>query len=143
MSALPPKADIGTQSSNVRFVPKADISPVGHNVVPVPVYSRNHRKLDGYLRTRPFRFGSASTRARDRAMLKASKAQQAEKTTMPSERSVRHRAKRLGYHVTKSRERKHVPHNRFCYMLINANRNLVVGQLGSALGPGVIKTLSQ
>src|SRR6516225_186251 len=25
MSALPPKADIGTQSSNVRFVPKADI----------------------------------------------------------------------------------------------------------------------
>ena len=72
-------------------MPKADISPVGHNVVPVPVYSRNHRKLDGYLRTRPFRFGSASTRARD-----------------------------------KSRERKHVPHNRFCYMLINANRNLVV-----------------
>ena len=26
MSALPPKADIGTQSWNVRFVPKADIS---------------------------------------------------------------------------------------------------------------------
>src|SRR5262249_20413502 len=25
MSALPPKADIGTQWSNVRFVPKADI----------------------------------------------------------------------------------------------------------------------
>jgi hypothetical protein len=25
MSALPPKADIGTQSGNVRFVPKADI----------------------------------------------------------------------------------------------------------------------
>ena len=25
MSALPPKADIGTQSQNVRFVPKADI----------------------------------------------------------------------------------------------------------------------
>jgi len=25
MSALPPKADIGTQSWNVRFVPKADI----------------------------------------------------------------------------------------------------------------------
>src|SRR5262249_36952771 len=25
MSALPPKADIGTQSANVRFVPKADI----------------------------------------------------------------------------------------------------------------------
>ena len=34
MSALPPKADIGTQSWNVRFVPKADIagldrSPLG------------------------------------------------------------------------------------------------------------------
>src|SRR6516225_9049450 len=26
MSALPPKADIGTQSGNVRFVPKADIT---------------------------------------------------------------------------------------------------------------------
>ena len=26
MSALPPKADIGTQSRNVRFVPKADIA---------------------------------------------------------------------------------------------------------------------
>jgi len=25
MSALPPKADIGTQSHDVRFVPKADI----------------------------------------------------------------------------------------------------------------------
>jgi len=25
MSALPPKADIGTQSRNVRFVPKAEI----------------------------------------------------------------------------------------------------------------------
>ena len=25
MSALPPKADIGTRSPNVRFVPKADI----------------------------------------------------------------------------------------------------------------------
>jgi hypothetical protein len=33
MSALPPKADIGTQPLNVRFVPKADITtaaaPVG------------------------------------------------------------------------------------------------------------------
>src|SRR5215467_97559 len=28
MSALPPKADIGTQSWNVRFVPKADIGEV-------------------------------------------------------------------------------------------------------------------
>jgi hypothetical protein len=26
MSALPPKADIGTQYRNVRFVPKADIA---------------------------------------------------------------------------------------------------------------------
>ena len=26
MSALPPKADIGTQARNVRFVPKADIA---------------------------------------------------------------------------------------------------------------------
>ena len=26
MSALPPKADIGTQPHNVRFVPKADVS---------------------------------------------------------------------------------------------------------------------
>ena len=29
MSALPPKADIGTQSWNVRFVPKADIPRCG------------------------------------------------------------------------------------------------------------------
>src|SRR5215470_16284721 len=29
MSALPPKADIGTQSWNVRFVPKADILHCG------------------------------------------------------------------------------------------------------------------
>src|SRR5215467_7158657 len=28
MSALPPKADIGTRSWNVRFVPKADIQPL-------------------------------------------------------------------------------------------------------------------
>jgi hypothetical protein len=35
MSALPPKADIGTQSWNVRFVPKADIGPgslIHHNL---------------------------------------------------------------------------------------------------------------
>src|SRR5262249_62262818 len=31
MSALPPKADIGTQSWNVRFVPKADISSEASN----------------------------------------------------------------------------------------------------------------
>jgi hypothetical protein len=29
MSALPPKADIGTQSRNVRFVPKADLLRCG------------------------------------------------------------------------------------------------------------------
>ena len=29
MSALPPKADIGTQSRNVRFVPTADIQATG------------------------------------------------------------------------------------------------------------------
>jgi len=29
MSALPPKADIGTQWWNVRFVPKADIQAAG------------------------------------------------------------------------------------------------------------------
>jgi len=29
MSALPPKADIGTQPRNVRFVPKADIPRCG------------------------------------------------------------------------------------------------------------------
>jgi len=32
MSALPPKADIGTQSRNVRFVPKADIQELGASV---------------------------------------------------------------------------------------------------------------
>jgi len=33
MSALPPKADIGTQSRNVRFVPEADILR-GSKIVP-------------------------------------------------------------------------------------------------------------
>jgi len=33
MSALPPIADIGTQSRNVRFVPKADIPPKHHSLV--------------------------------------------------------------------------------------------------------------
>src|SRR5262249_21509894 len=33
MSALPPKPDIGTQSWNVRFVPKADILRCGKNLV--------------------------------------------------------------------------------------------------------------
>jgi hypothetical protein len=34
MSALPPKADIGTQSWNVRFVPKADIAARTHSITP-------------------------------------------------------------------------------------------------------------
>ena len=33
MSALPPKADIGTRSRNVRYVPKADIMRCGKNIV--------------------------------------------------------------------------------------------------------------
>jgi hypothetical protein len=35
MSALPPKADIGTQSWNVRFVPKADIDRRYSMTVPI------------------------------------------------------------------------------------------------------------
>jgi len=34
MSALPPKADIGTQSRDVRFVPKADIGAFEHVIGP-------------------------------------------------------------------------------------------------------------
>jgi hypothetical protein len=41
MSALPPKADIGTQSVNVRFVPKADILRCDKSVV-----IRSLRRLD-------------------------------------------------------------------------------------------------
>jgi len=39
MSALPPKADIETQSRDVRFVPKADIGPkllIDEDYVPAP-----------------------------------------------------------------------------------------------------------
>jgi hypothetical protein len=39
MSALPPKADIGTQPRDVRFVPKADIGPnqlIDEDYVPAP-----------------------------------------------------------------------------------------------------------
>src|SRR5262249_53386741 len=32
MSALPPIADIGTQSRDVRFVPIADIGPISHSI---------------------------------------------------------------------------------------------------------------
>ena len=47
---------------------------------------------------------------------------------MPSEASVRRRAKRLGYHVTKSRQRTRVPNadNHGYYSLINTNDNWVV-----------------
>jgi len=49
---------------------------------------------------------------------------------MPSEATVRRRAKRLVYYVSKLREWKHVPHanKRGCYMLINANRWVVLGR---------------
>ena len=33
MSALPPKADIGTQSWNVRFVPKADSCAAANHLI--------------------------------------------------------------------------------------------------------------
>jgi hypothetical protein len=48
---------------------------------------------------------------------------------MPSEATIRRRAKRLGYYVSKSREWKHAPHanNRVRYMLINSNRWIVLG----------------
>ena len=36
MSALAPKADIVQHDRDVRFVPKADVSPVGHDSIPVP-----------------------------------------------------------------------------------------------------------
>ena len=36
MSALPPKADIGTRSRDVRFVPKADIAECDWHVRFVP-----------------------------------------------------------------------------------------------------------
>ena len=39
MSALPPKADIGTQLRDIRYVPKADIGPnrlIDEDYVPAP-----------------------------------------------------------------------------------------------------------
>jgi hypothetical protein len=47
---------------------------------------------------------------------------------MASEASVRRRAKRLGYYVTKSRQQKRVPNadNHGYYRLINTNDNWVV-----------------
>jgi len=53
MSALPPKADIGTQSWNVRFVPKADILRRSKIVLFVASHSiaasgRSLRRLKGH-----------------------------------------------------------------------------------------------
>src|SRR5215469_8440783 len=46
MSALPPKADIGTQSWNVRFVPKADISQLLDQVVGSGEHRGWHREAE-------------------------------------------------------------------------------------------------
>src|SRR6516225_2201390 len=47
MSALPPKADIGTQSCNVRFVPKADMSDLSHGDQAPPLASRGDLHAKG------------------------------------------------------------------------------------------------
>jgi hypothetical protein len=49
---------------------------------------------------------------------------------MPSEATIRRRAKRLGYYVSRSRERKPSPHadNGDRYMLINPKRWVVLGR---------------
>ena len=47
MSALPPKADIGTQSRNVRFVPKADIGGLPHGDQTPPLASRGYLHAKG------------------------------------------------------------------------------------------------
>jgi hypothetical protein len=46
----------------------------------------------------------------------------------PNEKTIRAKARRRGYYVTKSRQRAHVPNidNHGAYMLIEADRNLVV-----------------
>jgi len=49
MSALPPKADIGTQSRNVRFVPKADICGAANRAYSINSSARA-RKVVGRLR---------------------------------------------------------------------------------------------
>ena len=43
MSALPPKADIGTQSRNVRFVSKADILHCGKKYIRLYLISLRRR----------------------------------------------------------------------------------------------------
>ena len=46
MSALPPKADIGTQSWNVRFVPKADIDRERKRSLTVLLYVPSEQKFE-------------------------------------------------------------------------------------------------
>ena len=43
MSALPPKADIGTQPRDVRFVPEADIAHLFDH----PISATKHRERNG------------------------------------------------------------------------------------------------
>jgi len=56
MSALPPKADIGTQSWNVRFVPKADIVRCGEIRRYSITSSARARKVVGRVTCRDVRF---------------------------------------------------------------------------------------
>ena len=46
MSALPPKADIGTQSRNVRFVPK-DRAAAQNVVIRLIIGAADHREHEG------------------------------------------------------------------------------------------------
>jgi hypothetical protein len=63
MSALPPKADIGTQSRNVPFVPKADIQ----RCVPIRIDAGFHKPAD--IVTRPVLYNPmARAAAGDRSM---------------------------------------------------------------------------
>jgi hypothetical protein len=59
MSALPPKADIGTQSSNVRFVPIADIV----RFTPVAARLSTDRHIADLLKPKPKAGATASQRA--------------------------------------------------------------------------------
>ena len=47
MSAFPPKADIGTQWWNVRFVPKADIAHLVDHRVGAGKYCRRNCEAEG------------------------------------------------------------------------------------------------
>ena len=48
MSALPPKADIGTQPLNVRFVPKADIGRCGWVRIGTAYSVARTRRVEAY-----------------------------------------------------------------------------------------------